>query len=157
MRRIRIYLGWPLSVFLVLASVSGPLLAQSLTKDNFHEYLRALENVDADALENRFYHEDFQVQSGDETMNLAELLEYEKALKSLVDFHFEVTQLVADDAGIAMDAIETFDVKRDADIPNIGPAQAGERYELHFNVFYGLTEGKISTIKANLLSVSKME
>lgn len=146
-----------LSVFLVFVSMNGPLLAQSLTKENFHEYLRALENVDADLLESRFYHEDFRLQLGDETMDLAGLLEYENSLKSLVDFRFELIQIVADDSGIAIDAIETFDVKTNADVPNIGPAQAGERYELRLNVFYGLTEGKISTINANVLSVRKLE
>jgi predicted ester cyclase len=144
-------------VLLSLAILSGGAFAQPLSKENFHEYLSALEDVDAEALESRFYHEDFLLQLGEETMDIAELLEYENQLKSLVDFRFEVKQIVADESGIAIDAIETFDVKRDADVPNIGPARAGEKYELHINVFYGLTDGKISSISANVLSVRKIE
>ena len=156
MGRARSRIGAPL-ILLILAVFTSTASSQSLTKDNFHEYLRALENVDAEALRNRFYHEDFVLQLGDETMDLAGLLEYEAYLKSLVDFRFEVMQIVADESGIAIDVMETFDVKQDADVPNIGPARAGETYELHLNVFYGLTDGKISTINANVLSVEKLE
>jgi hypothetical protein len=46
-------------------------------------------------------------------MDLAGLLEFEKSLKSLADFHFDVRQIVADESGIAIDAIETFDVLHD--------------------------------------------
>jgi predicted ester cyclase len=146
----------PLTLLVVVA-MSNAATAQTLNKENFREYLNALENVDEKALTTRFYHEEFSIIMGDGTMGLAGLLEYEKSLKALADFHFEVHQIVADESGIAIDAIETFDVLKDADIPNIGPARKGERWALHLNVFYSLRDGRISTIKANVLSVEKIE
>lgn len=128
-----------------------------LNKDSFHEYLRALENVDAETLTSRFYHQEFTFSQGDNTMDLAGLLEFERSLKALADFHFNVQQIVADESGIAIDAIETFEVLKDADIPNIGPAREGERWALHLNVFYSLKDGRISTIKPSVLSVEKIE
>ena len=140
-----------LMVSLTVTGLANTVVAQPLNKENFHEYLDALENVDAEALTARFYHEQFKISQGDSTMDLAGLLEFEKSLKSLADFHFDVRQIVADESGIAIDAIETFDV------PNIGPARRGERWALHLNVFYSLRDGRISEIKANVLSVTKLE
>ena len=142
---------------LVMSGVSSAAIAQSVTRENFREYLDALENVDAEALTTRFYHEELTVDIGDETLDLAGLLEYERSLKSLVDFHFEVEQIVADESGIAIDAVETFVVLQDAEVPVIGPARKGERWELHLNIFYGLRDGRISNIKANVLSAQKVE
>ena len=146
-----------LMVFLTVTGLANTVVAQPLNKENFHEYLDALENVDAEALTARFYHEQFKISQGDSTMDLAGLLEFEKSLKSLADFHFDVRQIVADESGIAIDAIETFDVLHDGNIPNIGPARRGERWALHLNVFYSLRDGRISEIKANVLSVTKLE
>lgn len=143
-------------ILLVLGGFSGAAGAQALNKESYGEYLDALVNVDAEALKNRFYHEDFSIRIGEETMDVARLLEFENDLKSLVDAHFEVNQIVADESGIAVDAVETFNVKQDGDVPNVGPARAGEQYDLHLNVFYVLSGGKILTIKANVLSVEKI-
>ncbi len=131
--------------------------ARSLTKENFREYLDALESVDTEALTTRFYHQDFSIEMGEETLDLAGLLEFERSMKSLVDFHFQVDQIVADESGIAIDAIETFFVLQDAEVPIIGPAHKGERWELHLNVFYTLRDGRISGIRANVLSAQKIE
>lgn len=144
-------------ILLVLIGACGAAGAQPLTKQNFRDYLDALENVDAEALKTRFYHRDFAIQLGDQTLDVDGLLAYETALKELVDFRFEVEQIVADDTGIAIDTIETFTVRKDADVPNIGPARAGDRWRLHLNVFYTLTGGKISSIKANVLSAERIE
>ncbi len=144
-------------LFLALVAVGSPAGAQSLNKENFRDYLDALESVDAEALTTRFYHEDFSIETGDETLDLAGLLEFERSLKSLADFHFEVEQIVADESGIAIDAVETFVILQDADVPNIGPARKGERWELRLNVFYSLRDGKISSIRANVLSAKKLE
>lgn len=140
----------------LLTLFAGTAGAQALDKSNFHEYLHALESVDSVALKNRFYHEDFSIQLGEDSMDVDALLEYERFLKSLVDFRFEVHQIVADETGIAIDATETFDVKQDADVPNIGPAKKGERHELRLNVFYSLTDGRISAITANVLSARQV-
>ena len=145
------------AAFLVLAGLGGIAIAQPLNKENFREYLDALESVDTEALTTRFYHEDFSIDIGEDTLDIVGFLELEKSLSSLVDFHFEVDQIVADESGIAIDAIETFVVLQDADVPFIGPARKGERWELHINVFYTLADGKISTIKPNVLSVQKIE
>ena len=144
-------------VLLFVVGLSSEVAAQPLSKENFHEYLDALENVDAEALVERFYHEEFTFSQGDNTMDMAGLLEFEKSLKSLADFRFHVQQIVADESGIAMDAIETFDVLQDANIPNIGPALKGEKWAVHLIVFYSLRDGRISKIDVNVLSVSKLE
>lgn len=128
----------------------------TLDRNNFHEYIDALARVDAEALTTRFYARDLSVEMGDETLDLVGLLEFEKSLQSLVDVHFKVDQLVADEDGIAMDAIETFVVRQDAEVPVIGPARKGERWELHLNVFYVLRDGRISKIKPNILSAKKV-
>ena len=127
----------------------------TLTKENFHEYLAALESVDGEVLATRFYHRDFSIEMGGETLDLAGLLDFEKSLKSLVDFHFDVKQLIVDEAGIAMDAIESFHVLRDAEVPVVGPARKGERWDLHLIVLYTLRDGRISNIKPNIVSVTK--
>ena len=132
-------------------------MSQSVTRENFREYLDALERVDSEALTNRFYHEDLAVHLGEDVLDLRGLLEFEKALRSLVEFHWEVDQIVADDTGIAIDAIETFVVLKDADVPVIGPAKTGDIWKLHFNVFYTLRDGKILTIKPSVLSAQKVD
>jgi ketosteroid isomerase-like protein len=144
-------------ILLMVVGFTQVAEAQPLNKDNFHEYLAALESLDTDALRTRFYHEDFTIELGAETMDVADLLEYETNLATLVDFHFEVSQIVADESGIAIDAVETFNVKQDADVPILGPSRVGEQYEAHLNVFYGLRAGKIVTIKAYVISVEKIE
>ena len=145
-------------VVLVLTALSGIAIAQPLNKENFREYLDALENVDSEALTTRFYHEEFSIIGVDgEALDAASLIEFEKSLSTLVDFHFEVDQIVADETGIAIDATQTRIVLRDGDVPQIGPAKKGEHWKLHLNVFYTLLDGKILTIKANLLSVQKVE
>jgi predicted ester cyclase len=146
----------PLALLLAMG-VHGAAHAQSLNKENFREYLSALESVSSDVLRSRFYHRDFSISLGELTMDVDAILEYERNLSSLVDFHFEIQQIVADETGIAIDAIETFDVKQDGDVPNIGPARKGDQWKLHLNVFYGLKDGKILTIAANVLSVDKVE
>ena len=156
LRKIMRYIG-PV-VILLLAGLNGVAIAQPLSKENFREYLDALENVDAEALTTRFYHEQFSIIGVDgEALDAASLIEFERSLRSLVDFHFEVDQIVADETGIAIDATQTRVVLIDGDIPQIGPAKKGERWKLHLNVFYTLLDGKILTIKANLLSVRKIE
>ena len=147
-----------LAVVLLLIGASSVVTAQPLGKENFREYLDALENVDAEALTTRFYHEDFSIVGVDGVaLDAAALIEFERTLKSLVDFRFVVDQIVADETGIAIDAVQIRTVLEDGDIPQIGPAKKGETWQLHLNVFYTLLDGKILTIKANLLSVNKVE
>ena len=131
--------------------------AAALGKSNFHEYLEALENVDANALRTRFYHEKFAIRQGDTVMGVDELLAFETSMKEVADCKFNVQRLVADDDAIAMEAIETFDVRENAALPNIGPVLAGERYAQHLIVFYALTDGRISGIDVKVLSVEKLE
>jgi hypothetical protein len=80
--------------------IHGAANAQSLNNENFHEYLSALESVNSDVLRSRFYHRDFSISLGELTMDVDAILEYEKNLSSLVDFHFEIQQIVADETGI---------------------------------------------------------
>lgn len=129
----------------------------AMTKETFREYLKALDNVDAEALTTRFYHRDFSTEMGGETLDLAELLDFEKSLKSVADLHFEPNQVVIDESGIAMDAVRTFHVLHDADVPIIGRARKGDRWEVHLTVFYTLRGGRISNIKPNVISVQKAE
>lgn len=127
----------------------------SLTKENFREYLDALEKVDAELLTTRFYTKDFKITAGEMSMDLAGLLEFETSLKSLADFRFHEKRIVADETSIAMEAIESFDVLQDGTLPNIGPAKKGERWNVHLIVFYGLKDGRISDITVHTLSVEK--
>jgi len=129
----------------------------AMTKETFREYLKALDNVDAEALTTRFYHRDFSTEMGGETLDVAELLDFEKSLKSVADLHFEPNQVVIDESGIAMDAVRTFHVLHDADVPIIGRARKGDRWEVHLTVFYTLRGGRISNIKPNVISVQKAE
>ena len=127
-----------------------------MNKETFREYLDALERVDTEALINRFYHQDLEFRAGDVTMDRAGLLEFETSLKSMADFRFDVRQIVADESGIAIDTTETFDILVDADVPNIGPARKGERWQFHQAIFYTLRGGRISRINVNVLSVEKI-
>ena len=52
-------------IVLMLTGISSASIAQSVTRENFREYLDALENVDAEALTTRFYHEELTVDIGD--------------------------------------------------------------------------------------------
>ena len=123
----------------------------------FLEYLEALDNVDAEALSTRFYHHEFSAEIGGETLDLAALLDFERALKSAAHLHFEPVQVVMDESGIAMDAVRTLHVLRDGDVPVIGPAREGDRWEVHLNVFYTLRDGRISSVKPNVISVQQSE
>ena len=76
-----------LAVVLLLIGASSVVTAQPLGKENFREYLDALANVDAEALTTRFYHEDFSIVGVDGVaLDAAALIEFERTLKSLVDF-----------------------------------------------------------------------
>ena len=129
----------------------------AMTKETFREYLEALDNVDAETLTTRFYHRDFSTEMGGETLDLASLLEFERSLKSVADLHFEPNQVVMDESGIAMDAVRTLHVLHDADVPIIGPARKGERWEIQLTVFCTLRDGRISSIKPNVISAQQTE
>jgi hypothetical protein len=108
-------------------------------------------------LTTRFYHSDFVAEIGGETLDLAALLDFEASLKSVADLHFEPQQVVIDESGIAMDAVRTLRVLHDADVPIVGPAREGDRWEVHVNVFYTLRDGRIANIKPNVISVQLAE
>lgn len=128
-----------------------------MNRETFREYLEALDDVDVEALTTRFYHSDFSAEIGGETLDLAALLDFERSLKSAADLHFEPDQIVIDESGIAMDAVRTLRVLHDVDVPIIGPARKGDRWEVHLNVFYTLRDGRISSIKPNVISVQRAE
>ena len=127
-----------------------------MNKETFREYLDALESVDTEALTTRFYHEDFEFRAGDTTMDRAGLLEFERSLKSMADFRFDVRQIVADESGIAIDTTATFEILRGGDLRNIGLARKGERWKFHQAIFYTLRDGRISRINVNVASVEKI-
>jgi predicted ester cyclase len=131
--------------------------ATAVNRDTFHEYLEALDAMDVDALTTRFYHAEFSAEMGGETLDLAGLLDFEKSLISVADLHFEPIQIVMDEAGIAMDAVRTLRVREDADVPMIGPARRGDRWEFRLNVFYTLRDGRISNIRPNVISMEPAE
>ena len=62
-----------------------------------------------------------------------------------------------DESGIAMDAVRTLLVLQDGEVPIIGPARKGDRWEIHLNVFYTLRDDRISNIKPNVISVQQAE
>ncbi len=128
-----------------------------MNRETFHEYLEALDDVDVEALTTRFYHPELSTEMGGETLDLAGLLDFEKSLTSVADLHFEPVQIVIDEAGIAMDAVRTLRVRQDADVPMIGPAREGDRWEIRLNVFYTLRDGRISTIRPNVISMQQAE
>ena len=128
-----------------------------LNKDNFREYLDALENVDVELLSTRFYHKNFRVTAGEISLDLDGLLEFETSLKQIANFRFHEKRVVADKDGIAMEANETFDILNDGEIPNIGPVKPGERWNIHFIAFYDLLDGRIASIAVHNQSVMKMK
>ena len=128
-----------------------------MNRETFREYLEALDQMDVEALTTRFYHQEFSAEMGGETFDLAGLLDFEKSLISVADLHFEPIQIVMDEAGIAMDAVRTLRVREDADVPMIGPARAGDRWEFRLNVFYTLRDGRISHIRPNVISMQQSE
>ena len=128
-----------------------------MNRETFHEYLEALDNLDVEALTTRFYHPEFSAEMGGETMDLVGLLDFEKSLTAVADLNFEPVQVVMDDSGIAMDAVRTLRVRHDADVPMIGPARTGDRWEIRLNVFYTLRDGRISTIRPNVISMQQAE
>ena len=128
-----------------------------MNRKAFHEYLEALDNVDVEALTTRFYHQEFSTEMGGERLDLAGLLDFEKSLSSVADLHFEPVQIVMDEAGIAMDAVRTLRVRQDGDVPMIGPARAGDCWEIRLNVFYMLRDGRISNIRPNVISMQQAE
>ena len=82
---------------------------------------------------------------------------FEKSMKSVADLHFEPIQIVMDESGIAMDAVRTLVVLHDGDVPIVGPALEGDRWEVRLNVFYTLRDGRISNLKPNVISVQQAE
>lgn len=127
----------------------------TITRETFDEYLDALDRVDADALTTRFYHADFSAELNGEQVDATGLLEFEQLMLSLAEIHTDVHQLVIDEFGIAMDAVRTFTIREDADVPIIGAARKGERWGVRINAFYTLRDGLIATIRPNVISVDK--
>lgn len=129
----------------------------ALRKENFNEYIEALESGDFDALRNRFYSRDFEITLGDEVMDLDAFLDYEASLRSIMDFDFDIRQIVADESGIAIDAVENITVTSDLENPMLGQVHPGEKWQVHMTVFYTLEQGKIASIGVNMLSAERVE
>ena len=156
MPKLLIYIATALLFFVTNACQMNAPETPRLNKENFGDYLRALEDGDFEALATRFYSEDFTISIGEETLDLEAFLDFERSLIPIMDFTFVVNQIVSDETGIAMDAFENITVLQDSDNPLIGPALEGERWQMHINVFYVLTEGRISNISVNTLSMEKV-
>jgi hypothetical protein len=63
--------------------------AQWRSRGAFREYPEALDNVDSEALTTSFYHRDFSTDMGGETLDLTEVPDRERSLKSVADIHFQ--------------------------------------------------------------------
>ena len=127
----------------------------TVSRETFDEYLDALDSVDVEALTTRFYHEDFSAVLNGDTVDAAGLLEFEQLMLSLAEIRTEVDQVVIDNDGIAMDAVRTLTIHDDAEVPIIGAARKGDRWEVRINAFYTLRDGLIATIRPNVISVER--
>ena len=127
----------------------------TITRQDFDDYLDALDKVDVEALTTRFYHDEFSAELNGETVDAAGLLEFEQLMLSLAEIRTDVRQLVMDESGIAMDAVRTLTIRDDGEVPIIGAASKGERWEVRINAFYVLRDGLISTLRPNVISVDK--
>jgi len=121
----------------------------------FREYLEALDAVDVHALTTRFYHDEFEAHIGGDTLDVDALVAFEQELKTAADLHFEPIQIVIDENGIAMDAVRTLRIRRDGEVPIVGPAKEGDRWEVRLNVFYTLRDGRICAVTPNVISVQQ--
>lgn len=61
-----------------------------LDKNNFKEYVKALEEGDEDAFRTKFYHENFSTMFGDKLINRNDFIDFEKSLHESVKFNFNV-------------------------------------------------------------------
>jgi hypothetical protein len=112
-----------------------------MTKDEFAEYLRALQDHDYAAFK-KYYTDDYRAHFDGATFDRDGVIEVERALASVADSSWDVLDIVADDNAIAVHAFLEMRFKKDAPAGfPLGAFKAGDRIKTRFCGFYK-TRGK---------------
>jgi hypothetical protein len=109
-----------------------------MTKDEFAEYLRALQAHDYAAIK-KCYTPDYRAHFDGATFDRDGVIEVEQMLASVADSQWDVLDVVADENTIAVHAFLEMRFKKDAPpgFP-LGAFKAGERIKTRFCGFYKL-------------------
>ena len=118
-----------------------------MTKEEFRVYLRALQAHDYDAFK-KYYTDDYRAHFDGRTFDRDGVVEVERSLAAIADWTMDVRQIVADEGGIAVQAIMDMRFTKDAP-PDfaLGPRKAGDRVKTRFCGFYTLRGNKISEFR----------
>lgn len=114
-----------------------------MTKDEFAEYLRAVQAHDYATIK-AYYTDDYRAHFDGATFDRDGVIEVESALASVADSSWEVLDVVADDHAVAMHAFLEMRFRQDAPpgFP-LGAFKAGDRIKTRFCGFYKLRGKKI--------------
>jgi ketosteroid isomerase-like protein len=114
-----------------------------MTKDDFANYLRALQAHDYAAIQ-KCYTEDYRAHFDGRTFDRDGVIAVERKLAELADSSWDVLDVVADDDGIAVHAFLEMRFRKDSpqDFPR-GRFKAGQRVKTRFCGLYKLRGGKI--------------
>lgn len=126
---------------------------EALTRNNFHNYLRALAEQDFDALD-QYYSKDIVAKFGDLVLDHAAVMQYEKGQAAFMDSTMEVRRLVGDDHNIVIEAMQVRTMLSDAPGNSV---KAGTAFHSHLIIFYTLEAGKISALEVFNLSSRQVD
>jgi hypothetical protein len=109
-----------------------------MTKDEFADYLRALQAHDYAAIQ-KCYTDDYRAHFDGATFDRDSVIEVERMLASVADSSWDVLDIVADENAIAVHAFLEMRFKKDAPpgFP-LGAFKAGQRIKTRFCGFYKL-------------------
>jgi hypothetical protein len=109
-----------------------------MTKDEFADYLRALQAHDYAAIQ-ECYTDDYRAHFDGATFDRDGVIEVERMLASVADSSWDVLDIVADENAIAVHAFLEMRFKKDAPpgFP-LGAFKAGQRIKTRFCGFYKL-------------------
>ena len=109
-----------------------------MTKDEFADYLRALQAHDYAAIQ-KCYTDDYRAHFDGATFDRDGVIEVERMLASVADSSWDVLDIVADENAIAVHAFLEMRFKKDAPpgFP-LGAFKAGQRIKTRFCGFYKL-------------------
>jgi hypothetical protein len=118
-----------------------------MTKEQFAEYLRALQAHDYSAIKS-YYTDDYRAHFDGATFDRDGVIEVERTLASVADSGWDVLDIVADGHAIAVHAFLEMRFRKDAPpgFP-LGAFKAGQRIKTRFCGFYKLRDGKISEFR----------
>jgi hypothetical protein len=122
---------------------------QSMTKDDVRDYIAAFNRLDFDVF-GKYYAEDVKLSlSGKRTLNSRqEILDFYAGVARVCREKLDITHLVVDDEGVAVEVKTEFKALVDDPTFIAGPLIPGQSIFITSRIFYALRDGKFAAIDA---------